>query len=63
MVKYRTAAGPLVTQLENLTARNATGNGHYRTPVGPVTVISQLSETPGKNGEQVYYYKLVPFLA
>jgi hypothetical protein len=59
-VKYRTTAGPLLTQLEKITAKNASGNGHYRLPVGPVTVINQLSETPGKNGEQVFYYKLVP---
>jgi hypothetical protein len=60
VVKYRTASGPLIDQLEKITAKNASGNGHYRLPVGPVTVINQLSETPGKNGEQVFYYKLVP---
>jgi hypothetical protein len=58
-LKFRTAAGPMVTQLEKLATRNAGGNGHFRVPVGPLTVINQLSEKPGKNNEQVYYFKIV----
>lgn len=59
VVKYRTVAGPLVDQLKELAARNATGNGHFRMPVGPVTVINQES-TESTADTPRYYYKLVP---
>ncbi len=60
VVKYRTAAAAMVDQIEKLAARNAASNGHFRLPVGPVTVVNHLSENPGNNGEQVFYYKIVP---
>lgn len=53
VVKYRTAAGPMINQLEKLVAKNASGNGHFRMPVGPVTVVDV-------QGEKGTYYKLVP---
>ena len=60
VIKYRTTSGPLVTQLEKLQVKNASGNGHFRIPVGPVTVINETSQTPDKQtGEFNSYYKLV----
>jgi hypothetical protein len=60
VVKFRTTSGPLVTQLEKLQVKNASGNGHFRIPVGPVTVINETSQTPDKQtGEFNSYYKLV----
>jgi hypothetical protein len=60
VVKYRTTSPPLVTQLKDLAARNSGGNGHFRLPVGPVTVINQKSEKQSEDGTDRYYYKLVP---
>nr|WP_321352520.1 hypothetical protein [uncultured Methanoregula sp.] len=60
VVKFRTTAKPLVDQLKDLAARNASGNGHFRLPVGPVIVINQESAEPDpESGQPRYYFKLV----
>lgn len=60
VVKFRTTAKPLVDQLRDLAARNASGNGHFRLPVGPAIVINQESAEPDpETGQPRYYFKLV----
>lgn len=42
-VKYRTTSAPLISQLEKLLQGPACKNGSFPVPVGPVTVITEMT--------------------
>jgi hypothetical protein len=59
VVKYRTTSLPVINQLEKVLPKYGSGDGHFRIPLGPVTMINYQPPPTKEDPNPKAYYKIV----